>query len=106
MQHGAGQVEHRPQVGTGGGFGTAVDGGKQRRLIGQGQAVLRAFAGSGQLGADTGGHRLATVRLDQIRELLEDAVDRGQTGNFAGIFVHGLHPDRAERLGKRLDQPL
>ena len=95
MQHGAGQVEDRAQVGARRGVGAAADGGKQRGFIGQRQAMLDALAGSGQFGTDAAGDQLAAVGFDQGGELLQDAVNRGK----ALVWVHGSRPDRAERSG-------
>ena len=62
----------------------------------QRQAVLQSLAGGGQLGADAAGDQLPAMDFDQFGNLLQDAVDRGKVS----FFVHGFHPDRAERLIK------
>ncbi len=100
VQHGAGQVEDRAQVGARRGVGAAADGGKQRGFIGQRQAMLDALAGSGQFGTDAAGDQLAAVGFDQGGELPQDAVEPREGVGLGSWLSPG--PGRKKWIGESL----
>jgi len=88
VQHGAGQVEDRSQIGPCGARRPLANGRQQGLFARQRQAVLDAFPGRRQFGAGTAGDQLPAMGFDQLAELLQQSVDRGEMG----FFVHVLSP--------------